>query len=107
MHEAVAVQVQRRQPHLVHIRVAGELDQANLEPLRRALTDLADLRPDLVTLDLTGVEFMSCAAMRYLLDARTGLPGLRIVAASAPVRRLAALLRSRAPCTCWRTSGSD
>ncbi|HKT06000.1 MAG TPA: STAS domain-containing protein [Rugosimonospora sp.] len=78
-------------PRVVRIEVVGEIDQASLEQLSEALTHAAGLRPARVALDLTRVEFMSCGAMRYLLDARQWVPGLRIVAATAPVRRLIAV----------------
>ncbi len=72
---------------LTRVQVTGEIDEATVRQLREELNRAAD-RADRVELDLAAVDFMSCSGMRCLVDVRAALPGLRIVAASAPVRRL-------------------
>lgn len=69
------------------VEVTGEIDVATVRQLREAL-DRAAEGAERVELDLAAVDFMSCSGMRCLVDVRPALPGLRIVAASAPVRRL-------------------
>jgi len=82
---------QQSHPRDVRIQVSGEIDQATVGQLGAALANAAARHPGRVALDLAGVEFMACCGMRCILDAHRRLPGLRIVGAAPPVRRLALL----------------
>ena len=66
--------------------VRGECDRSVGETLAAWLATFDD-RPDVVV-DLSGVTFLSAAALRVLLGARRRNPGLRFVEPSAPVRRM-------------------
>jgi len=66
--------------------VRGDCDRSVAETLEDWLATFDD-RPHVVV-DLSGVTFLSAAALRALLSARRRNPGLRFVDASAPVRRM-------------------
>jgi anti-sigma B factor antagonist len=77
------------------ITVRGEIDIAATRALRAEfLRALRPQEPHLL-LEMSGVTFLDCAGLRPLLEARrwAGLRGgsLRLMAASAPVRRIITL----------------
>lgn len=70
--------------------VVGELDMATAPELARELDRAAAAA---VTVDLTGVTFIDACGLRVLIGAHArgngdGRPGLWLVGASRPVRRL-------------------
>ena|SRR5690348_2336931 len=77
------------------VSVHGELDLFSLDVLRKALADVP--RVSRVVIDLQGVDFLDCAALRlieqvaaqYAADSRT----LRVEHASGLVNRLIELLK--------------
>jgi anti-anti-sigma factor len=74
------------------LHVAGELDTFSADRLRDHLRRLGALPPGAVVVDLSGVTFMSCTALRVLAEARTRL-GTRLYVSgrSRVVTRLLAM----------------
>jgi anti-anti-sigma factor len=84
----LTVTVEWAGPGEVLARVSGELDIRTVSPMLRALGRLlGDDGPDLVRLDLSGVEFCDHAGLRALhtLETTAGAGRVRIVAAHPSV----------------------
>ena len=74
------------------LHVAGELDTFSADRLREHLRRLDPPPPGVVVVDLSGVTFMSCTALRVLADARARLGGRLVVSGrSRMVTRLLAI----------------
>jgi anti-sigma B factor antagonist len=87
--DAAASSERPRDPDVHAIRLVGELDVAAVPALVSQLNEAADAPERTVLVDLAGVTFMDCAALRPLLDARERLDSrLRLQNASRPVRVL-------------------
>jgi anti-sigma B factor antagonist len=75
--------------------VQGELDLATAPTLAAQLTEAERARPDVLTLDLSKLSFISVAGMRVLLDAARRAQrerrSLVVVNPQPPIRRLFAL----------------
>jgi anti-anti-sigma factor len=103
-----AVLVTALEPPAARLRVAGDLDLAGCEGLRRSLADLAAAVAGTVTLDLSGVTFIDCTCLRVLDEFRRQLeeqgrqlviegasPRFDVVCRLAQYDQLAALHRLR------------
>ncbi|MEC3976707.1 STAS domain-containing protein [Amycolatopsis sp. H20-H5] len=66
-------------PGMFVLTAVGEIDAATVDRFRAELLDVCALGDRLVV-DLSRVEFLSCAGLRALEDARSGAPGLCVVA---------------------------
>ncbi|MFJ9543230.1 anti-sigma factor antagonist [Streptomyces sp. NPDC101225] len=77
------------------VTVSGELDLDSDELLQKTLSDALDRATGGLELDLAGVDFCDCSALRVLLrvhqHARATSKSLVLRASSPPVRRLLAL----------------
>jgi anti-sigma B factor antagonist len=75
--------VLERQDEAVVLRVSGALDLALAPKLEQFVDRAARLRPKVLVLDLTGVDFLASAGMAVLVKAHreTSVP-VRLVAAS-------------------------
>lgn len=73
----------------VVVRVTGALDLALAPKLQQFVDRAARLRPDLLVLDLTGVDFLASVGMAVLVKANRekALPDVRVVAAERVVLR--------------------
>jgi anti-anti-sigma regulatory factor len=60
------------------IRLAGEIDHKNAEPLALALAEAIRLDGD-ITVNMTGLAFIDASCARMIVDAARGLGGSRIV----------------------------
>jgi anti-anti-sigma regulatory factor len=60
------------------IRLAGQLDRKNAEPLAVALAEAIRLDGD-VTVNMAGLAFIDATCARMILDAARGLGGSRVV----------------------------
>jgi anti-anti-sigma factor len=94
----------RRDQYLHAITVRGDLDLATAGDLLLRLLMLAGPTTGPITLDLSQVTFINCAALRTLLaldhHARTTGGTVRITAASLPVARLFELVALHGDPTC-------
>jgi anti-anti-sigma factor len=81
------------------VRVGGEVDVSVSDPLQDLLLRIMRTHSPFLLLDLSGVSFMDCAGVRVLLlsQRRAELRGgsLRLIAASAAVRRIIDLVGMR------------
>jgi anti-anti-sigma factor len=84
----------------LHLRASGELDVLSARLLDEVLIDAEHQVPELLLLDLDGVEFMDCCGLHCLLAATRRCANrridLRIVGASRQVRRIIALTGTEA-----------
>ena len=73
----------------VVVRVTGALDLALAPKLQQFVDRAARLRPDVLVLDLTGVDFLASVGMAVLVKANRekALPKVRVVAAERVVLR--------------------
>lgn len=53
----------------IDVAIAGEIDIASAGPLTRALTQVLQRKPVMVTIDLAEVSFLDSSGIRCLLDA--------------------------------------
>ena len=60
------------------IRLAGEIDRKNAEPLALALAEAIRLEGD-ITVNMAGLAFIDASCARMILDAARGLGGFRVV----------------------------
>jgi anti-anti-sigma regulatory factor len=63
------------------IRLAGEIDHRNAEPLALALAEAIRLEGD-ITVNMAGLAFIDVSCARMILDAARGLAGSRAVVLS-------------------------
>jgi anti-sigma B factor antagonist len=82
------------------VAISGEVDVCTEAPLQQALLRIIRERSARLMLDLSGVSFMDCAGLRALLatQRRAELRGgcMRLIAASAAVRRIIELTGAQA-----------
>ena len=81
-------------PRLTRLNVAGELDGSTIEDLFAAVTRVLETpAPELIELDLGGLNFLDSAGIRCLLNCRTaaGAAGSRLILA-APSPQVARVL---------------
>jgi anti-sigma B factor antagonist len=76
----------------LHVTLTGELDISNVERFEQVLMELEQPRPELLVLDLRGVEFIASTGLSLLLnaDARARRQSRRvtIVSGSGAARRI-------------------
>jgi len=79
------------------MRVAGNLDVANVQDLESELVRAVDGKPQLLVVDLAGVDMISSVAMGALLRAHHGLKrnGGKLLLASVTPGVLSAIRRAR------------
>ncbi|MEU4619378.1 STAS domain-containing protein [Actinoplanes sp. NPDC023801] len=82
LQEDLTVTARRAGPGELLVRVVGELDTRTAAPMLRQLTELLDGGPELIRLDLTGMDFCDHAGLRALraVEAAAGPDRVRIVA---------------------------
>jgi anti-sigma B factor antagonist len=88
--------------------ITGELDLAAMPLLSRALAQILEDRPQRLILDMSGVDFIGCAAARLIADTGRFLPeGHRPVIRrpSPAVRRVLELTGLAARCEVDNPSG--
>lgn len=68
----------------VVVRLAGELDLANADELRKALVNAAAREPERLVVDLSEVEFMDSTALGVLVEARARLADARALLLAGP-----------------------
>ncbi len=66
------------------VRLAGELDLYNAEPVRNALFAAAAEEPDRLVVDLAEVEFIDSTALGVLIEARSKLANRGAFLLAAP-----------------------
>jgi anti-anti-sigma regulatory factor len=76
---------------VVRVVVAGDLDVVAVDAFGRALVLATRHRPTRLEVDLSAVTFCSCAAIDQVIRLRPATPGLVVIGAAPPVRRLFAL----------------
>ena len=81
------------------VAISGEVDVCTEAPLQQALLRIIRERSARLMLDVSGVSFMDCAGLRALLATRrrAEMRGgcMRLIATSAPVRRIIELTGAR------------
>ncbi|MGW4645597.1 STAS domain-containing protein [Kitasatospora sp. NPDC004289] len=81
-------------------RLVGDLDVESLSPAEQVLDEALHARPEVVVVDLAEVGFCDSSGLNLLLRTRVAAQGagvgLRLAAASAPVRRLLELTGAEA-----------
>lgn len=84
----LTVDVQRWDAGVV-LRLVGEIDAASATVLESAIERAADGGAAVIDLDLGRVEFMDSTGLSTIIAARSALgeDAVRVIAASAPVRR--------------------
>lgn len=92
------------------MRIGGELDVPTIPTVRKCLNSQLAEQPSVLFLDLTGVEFLSTAAVRMMLEAREAgdRVGTVVLVMGAPRRSVARALTRRglADSTgCWGARG--
>ena len=93
--DGIAVTVESLASRWRVVHVAGELDMVTSPSLRAAVGDVFDdgqLTGRTLVFDLTGVDFIGSSGLAVLAEAvhraeSAGLPPMRVVVASRPVRR--------------------
>lgn len=70
------------------IRVAGDLDIASVDALRKAVGAVTAGDPGHLTFDLSGLRFMDSAGISVLLGAARDLPGVTLLGPTPAVRRV-------------------
>jgi anti-anti-sigma factor len=88
----LSVSISGREP-AVELALAGELDLATVELLRRALEEIEARRPAWLVIDLSELSFIDCSGVRALLEEHRraqarGRPLLQIRSGPAPVQRV-------------------
>jgi anti-sigma B factor antagonist len=73
----------------VVVRLGGELDLYNADPVRTALAAAIDREPSRLVVDIAQVEFMDSTALSVLIEARRRLKGpqFRLAAPQEGTRR--------------------
>jgi anti-sigma B factor antagonist len=66
------------------MRLGGELDLYNADPLREALREVAGKQPERLVIDLAEVEFIDSTALGALIEARATLAGSGSLLLAAP-----------------------
>ena len=66
------------------VRLAGELDLYNAEPVRETLFDAAAKEPGRLVVDLSEVEFIDSTALGVLIEARSRLRNRKAFLLAAP-----------------------
>ena len=66
------------------VHLVGELDLYNAHAIREALIACSEESPDLLVVDLSGVNFIDSTALGVLIEARTKLENRRAFLLAAP-----------------------
>ncbi len=78
------------------LRLAGDLDIGNRDQLRAAIASTLALRPQVLVLDLSAVEYADCSSLSVILWAHRVLAGdqrqLCVAGSHGTVRRLMSLI---------------
>jgi anti-anti-sigma factor len=54
--------------------LSGELDAGTRRPLAHLLRQIAQVKPERIIFEMSGVSFVDCASMRLIADAGLSLP---------------------------------
>jgi anti-anti-sigma factor len=84
----VTTVMRRLSADLVQVAMAGEIDVSTVEAFRRTLAQAATHRAGRLEVDLSGITFFACVGVEVVIGMRATCPGLVVVGASEPVRRL-------------------
>jgi anti-sigma B factor antagonist len=72
----------------VVVSVTGEIDLSNAEAFRLRLGEVLGRHPPMITLDLSGLEFLDSSGIAVMVGAAREAEGIRVRNASPIVRRV-------------------
>jgi anti-sigma B factor antagonist len=78
------VRAVERDAGAIIVRLTGELDLYNAEPIRAALLQAVAEQPERLVVDLSAVRFMDSSVLGALIEARSRLPESRAFLLAGP-----------------------